>query len=83
MLDPQTPDSQHKSSDFRKSGLNINPLVTRRSILTDAETDKIDRGLIYTDLHWKKIETWGVGMFIIYTGVCVCTKQGVCVYLLH
>ena len=57
MLDPQTPDSQHKSSDFRKSGLNINPLVTRRSILTDAETDKMCRVLYLHNPSLKKIET--------------------------
>jgi len=57
MLDPQTPDSQHKSSDFRKSGLNINPLVTRRSILTDAETDKMCRVLYLHNHSLKKIET--------------------------
>ena len=55
MLDPQTPDSQHKSSDFRKSGLNINPLVTRRSILTDAETDKMCRVLYLHNNSLKKI----------------------------
>ena len=52
--------------------------LTGRSILTDAETDKIDQVLISTNLHWKKLKLEGV--FNIYTGVCLCTKQGVCIF---